>query len=129
MIKIAKIQNICIVSVFYLKILLLIFRTRCTLVSHNVPAAWRRRGFHCRSYGRQTSKFAQTFGRATAPLAPNRPLSAGICLLHIFVIFFIYSFSLNIIISSLYGFASILQHFNFKSLPIHSTKFVSSYLS
>jgi len=26
--------------------------------------------------GDKTSKFAQTFGRATAPLAPNRPLCA-----------------------------------------------------
>ena len=49
----------------------------------NVPAAWRRRGFHCRSDGSKTSKFAQTFGRATAPLAPNRPLSAGIFFLFI----------------------------------------------
>ena len=46
-------------------------------MASNVPAAWRRRGFHCRLDGRKTSKFAQTFGRVTAPLAPNRPLVAG----------------------------------------------------
>ena len=55
------------------------FRGDCAIsgLRDNVPAAWRRRGFHYRSDGRKTSKFAQTFGRATAPLAPNRP-----CLLH-----------------------------------------------
>jgi hypothetical protein len=37
----------------------------------SVVAAWRRRGFHCRSDWSITCKFAQTFGRATAPLAPN----------------------------------------------------------
>jgi hypothetical protein len=42
----------------------------------NVPAAWGRRGFHCRSDGRKTSKSAQTFERATAPLAPSRSLAA-----------------------------------------------------
>ena len=47
-------------------------------IAYNVPAAWRRRGFHCRSGGNETFKSPQTFGRATAPLAPNRPLHAGI---------------------------------------------------
>jgi hypothetical protein len=52
------------------------FAAVCQLAP-NVVAAWRRRGFHCRSDGRKTSKFAQTFGRVTAPLAPNRS-----CMLH-----------------------------------------------
>jgi hypothetical protein len=50
---------------------------RCPPLAHNVLAAWRKRGFHCRSDGRKTCKSAQTFGRVTAPLAPNRS-----CLLH-----------------------------------------------
>ncbi|MCL1849831.1 MAG: hypothetical protein FWF70_00210, partial [Bacteroidetes bacterium] len=56
------------------------------LLALNVPAAWRRRGFHCCSDGRKTSKFAQTFGRATAPLAPNRPLAVrcSFFILHLF---------------------------------------------
>jgi hypothetical protein len=36
-------------------------------MAYNDPAAWRRRGF-----------LALTFGRATASLAPNRTLAAGI---------------------------------------------------
>ena len=47
-------------------------------VAANVPAALRRRGLHCRLDGRKTSKSAQTFGRVTASLAPNRPLAAGV---------------------------------------------------
>ena len=70
-----KTENIlCPLLIFYIHSPSL----RCPPLACNVPAAWRRRGLHCRSDGRKTSKFAQTFGRATAPLAPNRPLSAGI---------------------------------------------------
>jgi hypothetical protein len=56
-------------------------------IAANVAAAWRRRGFHCRSHGRKTCKFAQTFRRVTAPLAPNRSLAAGF--LSLFTIFFL----------------------------------------
>ena len=45
-------------------------------VTHG-PVAWGRRGFHCRSDGRKTCKFAQTFRRVTSLLAPNRSLGAG----------------------------------------------------
>ena len=44
---------------------------RLPRITPNVPAAWRRWGYHKGSDVRETSKSAQIFGRATAPLAPN----------------------------------------------------------
>ena len=45
---------------------------RCAVGGWRLRArSWRRRGLHCRSHGRKTCKFAQTFRRVTAPLAPS----------------------------------------------------------
>jgi hypothetical protein len=67
-----------IFSIFSSTLFSVAIRTHCPAIAYNVSAAWRRRGLHCRSDGRKTSKSAQTFRRATPPLAPNRLLSAGI---------------------------------------------------
>jgi hypothetical protein len=74
-----------IIGVYFVFKSLVVVQPRRPL-AYNIPAAWRRRGFHCRSDGNETSKLPQTFGRATAPLAPNRPLAAGLFVIVIFSI-------------------------------------------